>query len=670
MTIDSPAPSSTTAIRSVSHCHAEGIASPVPSDGQILLVGNPNVGKSAIFSRLTGHYLTVSNYPGTTVELAEGSITVAGDVMTLIDTPGANSLSPRSPDEAVVRDILFTSRPCAVVQVADARNLTRALFLTTQLIELNVPLVLVLNMQDEARARGIKIDVDELSRLLGIDVIPTVATRGEGLSAIPDAVQHARPGNFDTTFDTPLEAAIEHLSNLLPEEISDRRAFALNVLSDTEFSTAIPAEIHVRIAAVQTDLAALYDAPLIYVFNRQRMAAVERLVARVYHKQTDDHLHFADRMGQWAMHPIWGWPILLSIIAGLYLFVGVFGAGTLVDFLETGVFGRWIIPAATTVIDRLLPFLLLQELLIGEYGLLTMALSYALAIVLPIVLTFFFAFSLLEDSGYLPRLSVMVNRPFKVLGLNGKAILPMVLGLGCVTMATLTTRILETRRERLLVTLLLALGVPCSAQLGVILGMIGYLNPAAAAVWAGAVIAVLLAVGWLAARLMPGHPPDFIVELPPLRAPRLDNILFKTLARLEWYLKEVLPLFVLGTLILFILDLIGGLTLIEKMAAPLVEGLLGLPPSTTGAFLIGFLRRDYGAAGLFAMARAGLLDTNQMVVSMVVITLFMPCIASLLMIVREFGARTAAQVTAIVVPLAVAVGSLLNALFGMVRLSW
>jgi ferrous iron transport protein B len=289
-----------------------------------------------------------------------------------------------------------------------------------------------------------------------------------------------------------------------------------------------------------------------------------------------------------------------------------------------------------------------------------MALSYGIAIVMPIVLTFFLAFSILEDSGYLPRLAVMANRPFQAMGLNGKAVLPMVLGLGCDTMATLTTRILETRKERVQTTLLLALGVPCSAQLGVLMGMAAILTREAIFVWLAVVLLTLFAVGWLAARIMPGKSSDFILELPPIRRPQPVNILIKTFARLEWYLKEVLPLFVLGAAILFILDLSGSLIVVERFMAPLVQGLLGLPAETAGVFLIGFLRRDFGAAGLFSLARDGLMTTNQLVISLVVITLFIPCIANLLMIVREHGRRTAIWVVLTVFPLAFAVGAVLN----------
>jgi ferrous iron transport protein B len=297
-----------------------------------------------------------------------------------------------------------------------------------------------------------------------------------------------------------------------------------------------------------------------------------------------------------------------------------------------------------------------------------MALTYALALILPIVGTFFIAFGALEDSGYLPRLAVMVNRGFRKMGLNGKAVLPMVLGLGCDTMATLTTRILETRKERLIVTLLLALGVPCSAQLAVVLGLLGPLPASALLIWGAVVLAVIVVVGRLAARVIPGRGSDFVLELPPLRLPRPGNILVKTLARLEWYLKEAVPLFVLGTLLLFVADRLRLLAVLQRLGEPVVRGALGLPAEASQAFVVGFLRRDFGAAGLYKLAQEGRLDPVQVLVAAVTITLFMPCIANFFMIVKERGWRTALAVAGFIVPFAVAVGAALNA--ALRALSW
>ncbi len=359
-------------------------------------------------------------------------------------------------------------------------------------------------------------------------------------------------------------------------------------------------------------------------------------------------------------HRLWGLPILAAVLAVCYLFVGVFGAKTLVDLLENGLFGKIISPAATAAANRWIPWALVRDLFVGPYGIVTMALAYSLALVLPIVGTFFLAFGALEDSGYLPRLAVMVNRLFKKMGLNGKAVLPMVLGLGCDTMATLTTRILETPKERLIVILLLALGVPCSAQLTVVMAMLSGLSLWAVLIWAGVVIGVIVLVGRLAAKVIPGRGSDFVLELPPLRMPRPGNILIKTLARIEWYLKEAVPLFILGTVILFVADRLRLLGSLERWAKPVVTGWLGLPPQTAEVFVIGFLRRDFGAAGLFELARQGRLDPIQIVVSMVTITLFIPCIANFFMIVKERGWKTGLAIAAFITPLALTVGGALH----------
>jgi ferrous iron transport protein B len=248
------------------------------------------------------------------------------------------------------------------------------------------------------------------------------------------------------------------------------------------------------------------------------------------------------------------------------------------------------------------------------------------------------------------------------MGLNGRAVLPMVLGLGCDTMATLTTRILETPKERLIVIVLLALGVPCSAQLTVVMALLGGLSPVAVLIWAGVMVAVIVLVGRLAARVLPGRGSDFILELPPLRLPRPGNLAVKTLARVEWYLREAVPLFVLGTLVLFAADRLELIGALERFAEPLLAAALGLPRETAEAFVLGFLRRDFGAAGLYRLAGEGRLDAVQAVVAVTTLTLFIPCVANFLVIVKERGWRTGLAVAAFVFPFALCVGAALNAL--------
>jgi ferrous iron transport protein B len=372
------------------------------------------------------------------------------------------------------------------------------------------------------------------------------------------------------------------------------------------------------------------------------------------------------------------------VLFACYEFVGVFGAKTAVDFLENAVFYdrlvpwvdaaiRWLVPwkgvAEFLVGPAGVPFREHSGFLVGKYGVFSMGLSYGMAIVLPIVTTFFIAFSILEDSGYLPRLAVMVNKIFKRMGLNGKAVLPMVLGLGCDTMATMTARIMETRKERVIVTLLLALAVPCSAQLAVILAMVAGMSAAATAWFAGSLILTLVLVGWLAARVIPGRGSDFVLELPPLRIPQAGNVAVKTLARIEWYLREALPLFVLGTLILWGLDRLHLISALERAAAPVVVGVLQLPKETAMAFILGFLRRDYAAAGLFVryepFMKAGTMTREMQIevtVALVTITLFIPCIANFFMILKERGWKTGVAIAAFILPFSFAVGAGVNVL--------
>lgn len=681
---------------------------------RVALVGNPNVGKSAIFGLLTGKYVTVSNYPGTTVEVIQGNATLNGCANLIIDTPGANSLTPMSEDERVTRDIILHERPDSVVQVADAKNLRRALVISAQLSELEVPFILVLNMADEARSRGVAIDTKALSDLLGVPLASMVATQRKGLDRLTQCISQPQKSGFRIDYDKDIEIAVTKVESHLAGVGPGARGIALMLLAADESLTSWlyskVAESDVRdIEAIRTRLQKRYRESLGYVIGLQRLRHIDRALANVLHANAPESmrrgflpahaptlnpilgtaimfglvyaLYLLSHLnpiwsvlslpvlllvlflfGQWGAHPVYGVPILITVLYMTWLFVGNFGAGIMVGVLENGLFGHYINPLATRAVTAVVPWPAVRELIVGEYGIVTMALSYAVAIVLPIVGTFFITFGLLEDSGYLPRLAIMVNRIFKTMGLNGKAVLPIILGLGCDTMATLTCRILDTRRERVIATLLLALGVPCSAQLGVILGILGRPSMpfAATAIWMGVVVAVTFTVGYLAAKVMPGTGSDFILEVPPIRWPQMYNIVVKTAARVEWYIREAVPLFVLGTLILFGLHKAGLLQSIQVAAAPLVQQFLGLPPKATEAFVIGFLRRDYGVAGLYKLVEAGQMNHVQIVVSLVTMTLFVPCVANFFVTIKERGLGTAVAMSAFIFPFAFLIGGLLN----------
>lgn len=632
---------------------------------KIVLVGNPNVGKSVMFGLLTNKYVTVSNYPGTTVEVSYGDMAIDNKGYLVVDTPGVNSMVPMSEDEKVTRDIFLQEEPLAVVQVADTKNLKRSLLITLQIAEMELPAILVLNMEDEARDRGIVVDINQLKTLIGAEVISAIAPQRKGIKEIKSAIPHAVRPSTKVRYEDIIEEYIEKISSLLPQISISKRALSIMILSGDEslkkwLIVNLKAEVIKEIEALRDECQSKVKEPLSLLINKQRLNVAGEIADKVLKKIPAEGGKLLSFIGRISMHPLWGIPLLLIVLYGLYQFVGVLGAGTLVDFFEHTIFGKYLNPMATKVVQTIAPAGLIQELLVGEYGLITVALTYAIAIILPITATFFIAFAILEDSGYLPRLAIMSNRIFNLMGLNGKAVLPMVLGLGCGTMAVMTSRILETKKERLIITFLLALAVPCSAQLGVILGMLGALSFKATLVWSGTVLLTLLFSGYLASKVIKGEKTEFFLEIPPIRRPNITNILVKTAGRIEWYLKEAVPLFILGTFILFVLHKLNLLRVLETIASPVVVNLLELPEKTTESFILGFLRRDYGAAGLFAMAEKGLLTPVQSVVSLVTITLFIPCLASFFMIVKERGMRTALGIVVVVFPFAFLGGGLLN----------
>jgi ferrous iron transport protein B len=644
-----------------------GTAQAEPQAATVILVGNPNVGKSVVFGTLTGRYVNVSNYPGTTVEITRGEARDRGTAYEIIDTPGVYSLLPMSEDERVTRDILLREPGARVLQVCDAKNMRRSLMITIQLTEMGVPLVLAANMADEARERGVMPRLELLEERLGVPVIPTVAVRKKGTDRLLPLLERPVPATPRVHYGGRIEAAVARMEELLPRETPvGKRALAIMLLCGDDslspwLAESVPGHRIREMNAVRNRHVEEAGEDVAYRINQTRLAWIDHLLGELGREPAPppgrDITH---RFGRLAMDPLYGLPILAGVLFLAYMFVGVFGAGFLVNLLEKVLFGKWVVPAVAWAVDRVLPWPFAHDFLVGPYGMVSMALSYAIAIVLPIVGTFFLGFGILEDSGYLPRLAVMVDKLFKKIGCNGKAVLPMILGLGCDTMATLTTRILETRRERVIVTLLLALGVPCSAQLGVILGMLASVGPAATVTWLALLLGVILLVGYLASKVIPGESSDFILEIPPIRWPQFGNLAVKTMARIEWYLREAVPLFLVGTLVLFAADRMGWLLWARKAAEPLIVGMLDLPPKTTEAFLIGFLRRDYGAAGLYDMAKAGMLTNLQVVVSLITITLFIPCLANLLVIVKEHGMKVAAGMALFIFPFALLVGAAVN----------
>ncbi len=598
----------------------------------VVLAGNPNVGKSVVFNALTGTYVDVSNFPGTTVELTRGAI----QGRDLIDTPGVYGVSSFNDEERVARDVILGAD--TVVNVVDAVHLERDLFLTLQLVDMGLPMILALNMADEARQQGVLVDRDLLEDLLGVPVVETVAVKGEGIPELVSAIDHARPGHADPQLEEDILVMAARVG---------ARSEAVMVLEGDE----AVAERH--------GLEPGDGRERIYTRRRDR---VNDIVGHVV-STTTVGAGLGAKLSAAMMNPLTGLPLLGILLWGMYVVLGEWIAGGLVGILEESLMQGYWEPFVRDIVGSLFAeggaaF----QLLAGEFGVLTMTPTYLIGVILPLVTGFYLLLSLLEDSGYLPRIAALADRALSFLGLNGRAVIPLILGLGCVTMGTLTTRILGSKRERLIATALMAVAVPCSAQIAVIAALMTGVGPLYALGYFGALIAIFVVLGTILDKVTPGTSTDLLIDLPSLRVPRLDNVVRKTGIKVWHFMKEVAIFFVAGAALISTLEITGALAWIQDALVPLTVSWLGLPPEAATAFVMGFVRRDFGAAGFFTMD----LGAAQLLVAMVTITLFVPCIASIMVILKERGWLYLTGVLTGSVTLAFFIGGVLARALGVV----
>ncbi len=635
---------------------------------KVALVGNPNVGKSVLFNALTGAYVTVSNYPGTSVEVSRGNTLIGNVHWEVVDTPGMYAIHTITEEERVAREILLNEKPDVILHVLDARNLERMLSMTVQLIEAELPVILIVNILDEAERIGLQIDLPLLEKRLGIPVIGAATARKRGIGEIRKAISEYRLSDspLKVVYGRNLERDILEVQKLMQGKyLFARRALALLLLQQDEEVTGIVREaeggnfplLEQKVKEIFFERRESFHLDL----SMERREIAREVLRDVVTFPEKDLVTWQEKLSTFSVKPLTGVPLLIVVIYfGLYQFVGVFGAGTLVDIMEGKLFEEHFNPWITGIAVAYIPWETIQELFVGEYGIITLGIRYAVGIILPIVATFFIFFSFLEDTGYFPRLALLVDRVFKRFGMSGRAVIPMVLGFGCDTMATMVTRTLESTRERVIATLLLALAIPCSAQLGVIIGLLSK-SPGALFIWGGTMLFLALLVGFLAARVMPGKPPIFYMELPPMRLPQIGNVLTKTYTRMQWYFLEILPLFIIASILLWL----GKVTrFFEKLVTVMTPamGAIGLPKEAAVAFIFGFFRRDYGSAGLYDLQSKGLMDGRQLTVAAVTLTLFIPCVAQFLVMKNERGWKTALGIALFVTVFAWSSGYILNRL--------
>lgn len=588
-------------------CHNPAAKIDIPKEAKkIVLAGNPNVGKSVFFNYLTGLYVDVSNFPGTTIDISSGKLNK--DVV--MDTPGVYGVSSFNDEEKVARDIILYAD--IILNVVDAVHLERDLFLTQQIIDMGKPVVVALNMMDDVQRNGLKIDIELLSKKLGVEVIPTTAIKNEGLDKIKDALYRAKPGN-----------RIEEVKEIIDKIINK---------VDTESEALLLAEEDENI--IDRHNIKDFNGQREYIYKLRRYRVDEIVDSTVF--EVNQNASFKTKLSRMMLKPLTGIPILFITLYIMYQAIGVFMAQTVVGITEEVIMGKYYYNFIMSILGNLLKdSSLIGQLLIGEFGLITMVPIYILGLLLPLVVGFYFFLSILEDSGYLPRIAALVDRALTSLGLNGRAIIPMILGFGCVTMATITTRLLGSKREKFIATMLLGLAIPCSAQLGVIMGLIAPLGLKALIIYCLTIFIVFVLTGTLLNKLMPGESSDLLIDIPPLRLPRLSNVLKKTYVKSIMFLKEATPLFIIGGLLITVLQYTGLLDSIASGLSPFTVGFLKLPPEVSQAFIMGIVRRDFGAAGLNDLASQGLLSGPQLITSLVAITLFVPCIAAIMVIFKE-----------------------------------
>ncbi len=574
----------------------EGRPGPLAGEHTVVLAGNPNVGKSVVFNGLTGMYVNVSNFPGTTVDVPRGKL---NDRAMLRDTPGVYGLSGLSEEELVAEKTIMQGD--VIINVVSALSLERDLFLTQQIIDFGKPVIVALNQMDEARARHIEIDVDRLSNTLGVPVIPCVAVLGEGIDAIKTRYGEARLGH--PTPDSPP-----------PQEV-------------------------IRLEENPGERMKLYGLRRHYVNAVARSVASQKDTA-----QTHWAKRLSKKLGQWFLHPLVGIASMIAVLLALYQIVGVWVAGDVVDFTEGVIMLEHVVPFLQGLVSQAVPRdFWLYGVLAGEFGVLTMSIQYIYGVLFPLVLGFYIYISLLEDCGYLPRIAVLSDSLLSRVGLNGRAVIPLILGFGCVTMATVSTRVLTSQRERTIASTLLAITIPCSAQLAVIMGLMAVSGGLKAwFLYIGVLFVLMVGIGSVLNLILPGKSTPLVLDLPPMRVPSLKNVLRKTWVRTKAFINEAAPLFVLGSLIVSVLQVTGMLVNIQSWLSPVTMNLLHLPGETAQAFVMGMVRRDFGAAGLFGLQ--DVMTPVQMLTALVVITLFVPCIASATVFWKERGLKEATTI--------------------------
>ncbi|RLE51160.1 MAG: ferrous iron transport protein B [Candidatus Methanomethylicota archaeon] len=635
----------------------------------IALAGNPNVGKSVIFNQLTGLAQFVGNWPGKTVEIAEGYLYYAGKRIKVVDLPGTYSLSAFSAEELVARDYIVLVKPDIVVDIIDASAFERNLYLTLQLMELNAPLIIILNQVDVAAKRGIAIDHVKLSELLKIPVVQMVAITGKGLSDFMALLakvisESGLKVGYSLRYCEELEKYISDVEGALRKyELKRLRGYPLRWVAikllegDEEVKRKIAMEAGevVEIAEEKArDIERVFRKPASVVFASERYRIASEIAKQVVKPITEVGVSLTDKLDAVLMHGYFGY-IPLALIMSL-VFTTVFTVGGFIEELLGMLFESYVIPGVEALLSSLpsaLASLIQRGVIEGIVA--------GITIIIPYISIFYLALSILEDSGYIPRAAFLMDNLLHKVGLHGKAFIPLVLGYGCNVPACLSCRIMETERERLLLSVLVLL-VPCAARTVIILGVVGkYIGVLAALAIYAFDLALIFLVGRMLFKTLPGEPVGLIMELPPYRRPMLKVVLNKTWIKTRDFIYIALPIIVLGSIALEALRITGLLSIIVQAMAPFINMVLGLPGETGIPLIFGFLRKELILVLLYEYVGERLdlfMNQAQMIVFTLVMMIYIPCVATYAAMVKEIGLKKATLAAFFTVILALVVGAL------------
>lgn len=643
----------------------------IEKNKRILLAGNINVGKSVLFNRLCGGRAKEVILPETNVKINIGKI--SGENTEIIDAPGTSSIYPQSEDEAAILEILLSQKIDTIIFVADAKNLRRSLILFYQLAEFDIPMILNLNMIDEAEQRGITINQHELEKVFKVPVNSSIASEGEGISSLKKMLSHAKIPKTDIKF-----------SNLIEEAAGDLTFYVLNLglnpyiisllLLANDSTTwnyirkKLPQSKVTEIQRIVDEYSSRTIQPLPILVTEVYSQYAEKIISKVQTVTPQSTIPFLSKLGRWTSQLSTGIPIAIILLTAIYYIVGKIAGVHIVDYTEGILFDDYIIPIIRKITNKIsVPYL--EYALVGhendalhDFGIISVGIRLAFGFVGPILLFFFFFFGILEDSGYFPRLSVLMDKFFRKIGLTGKGVLPLVMGFNCITISILMARILDKEKEKIILILILMAGIPCAPLLGVMLALLGQLNWMAALAVFGTLFINVLFIGILANIILKGERSDFILELPPLRIPNFKSLAVRSIKRTVHFLKEAAPMFIIASFLLFILDEIGFLDYIEDVFKPILGNLVGLPHESFRVFLMTAIRREAGAGLLYEISQApnSPFDGISIVINLVVMTILMPCLNASLVMFKELKWRAAVIIFLFTIPYSLFVGWLMN----------